>query len=223
MRGREHCRRSSHWGSTDPNDLRPSDSEEGFPPRAWSHGVDQGHRQAGLSRDHLEVLLENSPVGDRRANGAAERAVQAIAEQLRVIRRGLEHRLELRLSGKHLVTAWLVERAAVLLSKHHVSDDGKTGYERWKGKPFHGEGSSLVKRSTTARSSRPGPSRTSWKFVGARGGAQAKLLPGPVLALYVLVPCAALELIAGGTVMVLNMSVVYLGNRIPRRATSIPT
>ena len=29
--------------------------------------------------------------------------------------------------------------------------------------------------------------------------------------------------VAGGTVMVLNMSVVYLGSWIPRRATSIPT
>ena len=83
---------------------------------------------------------------------------------------------------------------------------------------------SLARRST----SRPGPSRTSWKFVGARvttwvvGGAQAKPLSGHVLAFYVLVPCAALELIVDGTVMVLNMSVVYLGSGTPRRATSIP-
>ena len=41
-----------------------------------------------------KTILENSPVGDRRANGAAERAVQATAEQVRVIRRGLEQRLE---------------------------------------------------------------------------------------------------------------------------------
>ena len=49
-----------------------------------------------------KTILENSPVGDSRANGAAERAVQAIAEQVRVIRQGLEQRLELRLSGKHM-------------------------------------------------------------------------------------------------------------------------
>ena len=86
-----------------------------------------------------KTILENSPVGDSRANGAAERAVQAIAEQVRVLRRGLEQRLGLRLSGKHPVTAWLVERAADLLSKYQVGDDGKTGYERWKGKPYHGD------------------------------------------------------------------------------------
>ena len=54
------------------------------------------------------------------------------------------------------------------------------------------------------------------------GGAQAKPLSGYVLAFYVLVPCASLELIAGGIAMVLNMSVVYLGSATPRRATSIP-
>ena len=86
-----------------------------------------------------KTILENSPVGDSRTNGAAERAAQAIAEQVRVLRRGLEQRLGLRLSGKHPVTAWLVEHAADLLSKYQVGDDGKTGYERWKGKKFQQE------------------------------------------------------------------------------------
>ena len=85
------------------------------------------------------TILENSPVGDSRANGAAERAVQALGEQVRVLRRGLEQRLGLRLSGKHPVTAWLVEHAADLLSKYQVGNDGKTGYERWKGKPYRSE------------------------------------------------------------------------------------
>ena len=80
---------------------------------------------------------KTTPGGDDRANGAAERAVQAIAEQVRVIRRGLEQRLAQRLSEKHPFTAWLVERAADLLSKYQVGDDGKTEYKRWTGKPFH--------------------------------------------------------------------------------------
>ena len=171
-----------------------------------------------------KTILENSPVGDSRANGAAERAVQAIAEQVRVIRRGLEQRLKLRLSQKHPVTAWLVERAADLPSKCLVGDDGKSGYERWKGKLSMERRSSLVRRSTTARTSRPGSSRTSWKFVGTRvtisvvGGAQAKLLSG-----HVLVPCAALEFIAGGTVTVLNMSVVHIDKGDPGQGDVHPS
>ena len=70
----------------------------------WSRGVDQGHRQGkneiilkcdgepAMKTTQEEVrklrsektILENSRVGDSRANGAAERAVQAIEEQVRV-------------------------------------------------------------------------------------------------------------------------------------------
>jgi hypothetical protein len=80
------------------------------------------------------TIVENSPVGDSRANGAAERAVQAIGEQVRVLRCGLEQRLGVKLSGKHPVMAWLVEHGADLLSRYVVGEDGRTGYERLKGK-----------------------------------------------------------------------------------------
>ena len=80
------------------------------------------------------TILENSPVGDSRSNGAAEQAVQAVGEQVRVLRRGLEQRLGVKLSGKHPVMSWLVEHAADLLSRYQVGDDGRTGYERLKGK-----------------------------------------------------------------------------------------
>ena len=87
-------------------------------------------------RENGKTILENSPVGDSRANGAAERAVQSVSEQVRVIRRGLEQRLGLKLSCKHPVLSWLVEHSADLISKYQVGDDGKTAYERWKGKKF---------------------------------------------------------------------------------------
>jgi hypothetical protein len=89
-----------------------------------------------VRRSGGNTILENSPVGDSRSNGAAERAVQSISEQVRVVRRGLEQRLGLRLSAKHPVTAWLVEHCADLISKYQVGDDGKTAYERWKGNYF---------------------------------------------------------------------------------------
>jgi hypothetical protein len=87
-------------------------------------------------REKGKTVLENSPVGDSRANGAAERAVQSVSEQVRVIRRGLEQRLGLKLSCKHPVMTWLVEHSADLISKYQVGEDGKTAYERWKGKRF---------------------------------------------------------------------------------------
>lgn len=42
--------------------------------------------------------------GDSQANGAAEQAVQALGEQVRVIKVGLESRLGTCLRGSHLVT-----------------------------------------------------------------------------------------------------------------------
>ena len=82
------------------------------------------------------AICENSPVGDSRANGAAERNVQAVGEMIRVVRRGLEDRVGASLPGKHAVTAWLVEHVGDLISRYQVGDDGRTGYERHKGKPY---------------------------------------------------------------------------------------
>ena len=42
-------------------------------------------------RRNYQTIMENSPVGDSRANGAAERAAQAVEEQVRVERHGLEN------------------------------------------------------------------------------------------------------------------------------------
>ena len=91
------------------------------------------------ARRTQSTLLENSPVGDSRSNGAAERAVQAVQEQVRVLRHGLEQRLGAKVSTHHPVMAWLVMHAADLISKFQVGSDGKTAYERLKGKPYKGE------------------------------------------------------------------------------------
>ena len=82
------------------------------------------------------TILENSVPGDSRSNGAAERAVKALGEQVRVLRAGLQGRLGLVMKSSHPVMTWLVQHAADCISKYQVSEDGKTAYERLKGKPF---------------------------------------------------------------------------------------
>ena len=52
-----------------------------------------------------ETVLENSPPGDSKANGIAERAVQAFGEQFRVVRAALESRLKVRVPGSHCLTS----------------------------------------------------------------------------------------------------------------------
>jgi hypothetical protein len=80
-----------------------------------------------------KTLIENSPVEDSKANGSAERAVQTVTEQVRVMRHALEQRLNMKISGKHPVMTWLVEHSADMISKYLVGHDGRTAYERWRG------------------------------------------------------------------------------------------
>ena len=58
---------------------------------------------------------------------------------MRVVRHGLEKRLGMKISGKHPVVCWLIEHASDLLSKYQVGEDGKTGYQRLKGKKYRGD------------------------------------------------------------------------------------
>ena len=54
----------------------------------------------------------------------------------RVLKLDLEHRLTTRLEVTHPVFAWLVEHAVDLHNKFLVGSDGKTAYERLKGKKY---------------------------------------------------------------------------------------
>ena len=87
-------------------------------------------------RREQPTVLENSPTGDSRSNGVAERAVQAIQEQTRVMRHALEARLGANINGNHPVITWLIEHAADVLNKYSIGEDGKTPYERVKGNTY---------------------------------------------------------------------------------------
>ena len=87
-------------------------------------------------RRTAQTILENSVPGDSKTNGAAERAVKAIGEQVRVLRAGLQGRLDMVVRTSHPILTWLVQHAADCLSKYQIGEDGKTAYERLKGKKF---------------------------------------------------------------------------------------
>ena len=86
-----------------------------------------------------ETVLENSPAGDSKANGVAERAVQAFGEQFRVIREGLQQRLQMRTPGNHPLTSWMTEHSADFLNKYQCGEDGVPLVER-KRLPGSGSG-----------------------------------------------------------------------------------
>ena len=59
-------------------------------------------------RRSAQIIVENSVPGDSKTNGAAERAVKAVGEQVRVLRAGLQARLDMIVRTSHPMLTWLV-------------------------------------------------------------------------------------------------------------------
>ena len=85
-------------------------------------------------RRQATTFVEQSPVGSSASNGVAERAVQSVEGQLRTISDALQHRLHIDIPSDHAVIAWMVEYSSVLLNKYEVGRNGKTAYERLRGR-----------------------------------------------------------------------------------------
>ena len=91
-------------------------------------------REVGKKRLPAKTFYEVSPVGSSASNGVAERGVQTVEGQIRVLKDALEHRLGAHVPSNHNILAWLVEFAATLINRYEVGRDGKTPYERLRGK-----------------------------------------------------------------------------------------
>ena len=85
------------------------------------------------SRSH-KTILENSIKGQSKTNGFIENANKFIASQIRTLRSALQRNLQCVIDRNHMVITWLVRYAATLITVYHVGKDGKTAYQRRKGK-----------------------------------------------------------------------------------------
>ena len=83
-----------------------------------------------------EVLRKESPVGDHQANGEIENAIKELEKQIRVLKIALEQKIPQVLKDDHPLMAWIPEYAGFLLSRFQVAADGKTAYEKLKGKQY---------------------------------------------------------------------------------------
>jgi hypothetical protein len=122
------------------------------------------------------LIVEHSLVGSSASNGVAERAVQSVQGQLRVIRLALEKRYRAEIPAEHSLIAWAVEFASIALNRLEVGHDGKTAYQRLKGKRVtmpgveFGEG---VLWKSDSRTGALGKLSSAWKF-GVYVGVRAK-------------------------------------------------
>jgi len=84
-----------------------------------------------------DLIAEESPVGESESNGVAERAVQEVQGMIRTVKEGLESRLGSRLTGNEPVAIWLITHSGQLVNRYKVGEDGRTAWQRIKGKnPF---------------------------------------------------------------------------------------
>ena len=79
-------------------------------------------------------MVEVTPVGSKGSNGVVERAVQAVEQYLRTMKSQLDERYGVRIDIKHPILTWMCEYSMYVLNRLEVGKDGKTAYERCKGK-----------------------------------------------------------------------------------------
>ena len=87
-----------------------------------------------MNRTGARTIKELAPKGSKGSNGVVERAVQAVEQVLRTMKSSLDERMGVKIDILHPVNTWLCEFAGYMMNRMEVASDGKTPYERIKGK-----------------------------------------------------------------------------------------
>ena len=87
-------------------------------------------------RSHVEIIPEQSAAYDSKAAGKIENAVQRIEKQFITLRDALQTRINEKVETGNPVIEFLVLHTSDTLNRYHVGSDGRTSYQRWKGKQF---------------------------------------------------------------------------------------
>ena len=85
-------------------------------------------------REDGRTIVEESPKQSSGSKGVVERCVQGIEGHLRAVLLEFESRIGEEVDAKEPIVTFMPEYAAYLLNRLEVGKDGKTAYERVKGK-----------------------------------------------------------------------------------------
>ena len=80
------------------------------------------------------VIPEQSPAGESQSNGKIEEAGRTIRSMAKVFKDMMEAKINDEIRSDSNIMQWLVRWAAMLYSRYKVGLDGKTAYERQKGR-----------------------------------------------------------------------------------------
>ena len=120
-----------------------------FELKSWRHQGGSGSRlimkadgerslktlRDAVARYHGGIVVpEVSARGECQSNGVAEQAAQVVAEFVRVFTEQIEEKAKVKLSPEDTISLWMVRWAAILCSKYMVGADGRTAYERRRGR-----------------------------------------------------------------------------------------
>ena len=86
------------------------------------------------ARRGAATVVEESPVASSASNGVAERAIQSIEGLIRTLKCACEGRWGIQLRPDEKTVIFIAEYAAYLLNKLEIGKDGKTAWERSRGK-----------------------------------------------------------------------------------------
>ena len=93
-----------------------------------------GHARVAIRSNGCDVTCEGSTPYDPQSNGAAESAARLVKGQLRALQLGLERELSSHIPIGHPILTWMVRHAAMVSTMFVVGDDGKTAWQRTRGK-----------------------------------------------------------------------------------------
>ena len=78
-------------------------------------------------------------MGESASNGEIKNAIKQVEGQFRAIKSSLEERQGRKLPREHMAVPWLVRHSAEIIDRYAVGSDGRTNYQRRKGKKFGGQ------------------------------------------------------------------------------------
>ena len=73
----------------------------------------------------VEMVMEESPVGEHQSNGQIEGAIRQIQGVFRSMKDALEARIGKRLKGDSWAIPWLIKHATAMMNRLHVQSNGK--------------------------------------------------------------------------------------------------
>ena len=88
-----------------------------------------------LARYHGGVVtLEAPPAGESQDHGSAEESGKTMRGMVKVYKDQLEEKAKMKLQASDVTVLWMIRWAAMAYSRYKTGDDGKTAYERQKGR-----------------------------------------------------------------------------------------